>query len=88
MIQKPLGSNISWLQREDLPILCHRHTTSKLAVYEDLETIGTFGFRGEALASISFVSHTTVTTMTADCQHGYRATYKASGAAAYVRSAT
>ena len=63
-------------QKADLPILCHRHTTSKLKEYEDLETIGTLGFRGEALCSISFVSHMTVTTMTGDEPHGWRVTYK------------
>ncbi len=64
------------MQKSDLPILCHRHTTSKLKEYEDLETISTLGFRGEALCSISFVSHMTVTTMTGDEQHGWRVVYK------------
>lgn len=63
-------------QYEDLPLLCERHTTSKLREYEDLETISTLGFRGEALASITFVAHLSVTTMTAGQPHGYKASYK------------
>ncbi|CAI5524558.1 unnamed protein product, partial [Closterium sp. Naga37s-1] len=61
---------------EDLPILCERHTTSKLRAFEDLESMATLGFRGEALASLTFVSHLTVTTMTAGQTHGFRAQYR------------
>ena len=57
-------------------MLCHRHTTSKLASFEDLQTINTLGFRGEALCSISFVSNLSVTTMTEGSLHGYRVNYK------------
>lgn len=64
------------IRHDDLPILCERHTTSKLREFEDLQQISTMGFRGEALASMSFVAHLTVTTMTADSPHGYRVGYK------------
>ena len=42
---------------EQLPVAFLRHATSKLRTAEDLAAIGTLGFRGEALAAISAVSH-------------------------------
>ncbi|KAL9229052.1 hypothetical protein vseg_004568 [Gypsophila vaccaria] len=61
---------------EDLPILCERHTTSKLSKFEDLQTIKSMGFRGEALASMTYVAHVTVTTITPGQLHGYRVSYR------------
>ncbi|KAJ8539968.1 hypothetical protein K7X08_026357 [Anisodus acutangulus] len=64
------------IRYEDLPILCERHTTSKLSKFEDLQSIRSMGFRGEALASMTYVGHVTVTTITNGQLHGYRATYR------------
>lgn len=64
------------IRYEDLPILCERHTTSKLSAFEDLQSIKSLGFRGEALASMTYVGHVTVTTITRGQLHGYRVSYR------------
>ncbi|EPX71011.1 MutL family protein Mlh1 [Schizosaccharomyces octosporus yFS286] len=70
-----ISDNGAGIHYDDLPYLCQRFSTSKLEKFEDLQQIQTFGFRGEALASISHVAKVTITTKREGDLHAWRAFY-------------
>jgi DNA mismatch repair protein MutL len=60
------------MSKEDAALSFVKHATSKISTIEDIETVRTMGFRGEALSSISAVANVEITTKTKDELSGTR----------------
>ena len=61
-----INDNGCGMSEEDLELSVLRHATSKIRVFDDLSTLHTFGFRGEALYSAAAVSRMTLTSCTGE----------------------
>jgi len=76
-----VADNGSGIESGDLDSLCIRHATSKITTFKDLEGVQTFGFRGEALASLcACCSSVEVVTRTSDDEVATCLTYGHDGA--------
>lgn len=74
-----ITDNGQGMQKADLEICLERYATSKIQTLDDLYHVMTFGFRGEALSSISSVSKMTISSKYHTSQDAYQLTFDSIG---------
>ena len=67
-----ITDNGKGIMPDDMEMAFERHATSKIRSAEDLETVKSMGFRGEALASIAAIARVEMKSKTADNETGYK----------------
>lgn len=72
-----IADNGKGIAQDDLEIAFERHATSKIRSADDLNTVTSMGFRGEALASIAAISNVELVSKTQEQQNGYRVVVEA-----------
>ena len=81
-----VSDNGKGIANDDLEIAFERHATSKIRSAEDLNTVTSMGFRGEALASIAAVANVELVSKTEDEEIGYRVVVERTGTTITVRN--